>query len=147
MVESQRGTTMIRRYNVTRLLASFVLSLSFSGLIFAQGFGTIVGTVTDSTGAVIPSAKVRVTDDATSISRETNTNDQGYYVVPALRPSTYTLTVEAGGFAPSVRKSILLQADQSLTVNQSIAVQQSAETIRSTPRPARSIPVRQQRAK
>src|SRR6202048_3060190 len=124
-----RGTTMLCRNTVFRILVKCALMLSFSGLVFAQGFGTIVGTVTDTSGAVIPSAKVKVTDEATSTSRDTNTNDQGYYVVPSLRPSTYTLTIEAGGFSPSVRKGILLQADQSLTVNQSISVQQSVETV------------------
>src|SRR3984893_596510 len=113
---------------ICRLLATCVLP----SLIFAQGFGTIVGTVTDASGAVIPSAKVRVTDEATSTSRETVTNEQGYYVVPSLRPSTYTLSIEASGFSPSVRKGIVLQADQSLTVNQTISVQQSAETVEVT---------------
>ncbi len=118
---------MNRRF--LRTLAGLALALSFSALGFGQGFGTIVGTVTDSTGAVIPAAKVKVTDEATSNSRETNANDQGYYVVPGLRPSTYTVTIEAAGFAASVRKGIILQADESVTLNQAVSVQQSAEMV------------------
>ncbi|MDQ6676783.1 MAG: carboxypeptidase regulatory-like domain-containing protein [Acidobacteriota bacterium] len=120
---------MNRRSRLLRSVTQFAFALSFSGLAFAQGLGTLVGTVADKTGAVMPSAQVKVTDEATSTVRETTTNDQGYYVVPALRPSTYTLTIEAVGFAPSVRKGILLQADESLTVNQTVSVQQSNQTI------------------
>ncbi|MGJ5816514.1 carboxypeptidase regulatory-like domain-containing protein [Paludibaculum fermentans] len=104
--------------------------LSLIGLAaYGQGFGTIVGTVTDPTGAVVPSAKIRVTDEATANSRETTTNDQGYFVVPALRPALYTLTVESSGFALLTRKAIQLQADQNLTVNLPLSVQQSVESV------------------
>ncbi|MCU1258541.1 MAG: TonB-dependent receptor, plug [Bryobacterales bacterium] len=120
---------MIRRFGALRAVTQLAFAISFSGLAFAQGLGTIVGTVTDKTGAVMPAAKVKITDAATSTVRETSTNDQGYYVVPALRPSTYMLTVEATGFAPSVRKGILLQADESITVNETVSVEQSNQTI------------------
>ncbi len=103
--------------------------LLVSGIAYGQGFGTIVGTVTDATGAVVPSAKVRITDERTSASRETATNEQGYYVVPSLRPSSYTIVVEGAGFSPATRKGVELQADQSLTVNQTISVQQNVEKV------------------
>lgn len=112
-----------------RPVALLLAALSLAGVAFAQGSGTIVGTVTDASGAVIPAAKIRITDEATSASRETATNDQGYYVVPALRPSTYMITVNASGFAPTVSKGIVLQADQSLTVNETVAVQASVESV------------------
>ncbi|MEO7145644.1 MAG: carboxypeptidase-like regulatory domain-containing protein, partial [Bryobacteraceae bacterium] len=66
-----------------RLLTRLACALLFSGMAFAQGFGTIVGTVTDGTGSVVPAAKVKVTDEATTAARETVTNGQGYFVVPA----------------------------------------------------------------
>ena len=110
-------------------LVRITLAFTFSALAFGQGFGTIVGTVTDTTGAVIPSAKVKVTDESTSISRETNANEQGYFVVPGLRPSTYSVTIEAAGFGASVRKGIILQADETATLNQTVSVQQSTEIV------------------
>ncbi|MES1257830.1 MAG: carboxypeptidase regulatory-like domain-containing protein, partial [Acidobacteriota bacterium] len=97
--------------------------------IHGQGFGTIVGTVTDPSGAIIPGARLTITDEATTASRDTKTNDQGYYVVPSLRPSNYTVTVNAAGFAPSVRKGIVLQADETATVNQAVSVQQSTQAV------------------
>jgi len=72
-----------------RAFPQIVTALCAVGLAYGQGFGTIVGTVTDPAGAVIPGAKIKITDDATAISGETSANDQGYYVVPSLRPSTY----------------------------------------------------------
>ena len=120
---------MSNRLRVVRIAAQVVLAILVSGVAFGQGFGTIVGTITDPTGAVVPAAKVRITDEATSSTRETNTNDQGYYVVPALRPTRYTIVVDAPGFATATRKGVELQADQNLTVNQTVSVQQSVESV------------------
>src|SRR5579863_9376978 len=118
-----------RHVLLLRFVAQLILIVSVSAAAFGQGFGTFVGTVSDPTGAVIAGANIKVTDEATSSSRETKTNGQGYYVVPSLRPSTYTLTVDSPGFSQSVRKGIQLQADENLTVNQVIAVQQSNQAI------------------
>jgi len=97
--------------------------------IYAQGFGTIVGTVTDASGAIVTSAKIKVTDEATAASRETNTNDQGYFVVPSLRPGEYTVTFEAPGFTTIIKRHIALQADENRAVNQALTVQQSNQSI------------------
>ncbi|HWB83294.1 MAG TPA: carboxypeptidase regulatory-like domain-containing protein [Bryobacteraceae bacterium] len=109
--------------------AKVLFGLIVSGMVYGQGFGTIVGTITDASGAVVPAAQVKITDEATSAVRETTANDQGYYVVPALRPSTYTVTANAPGFEPSVHKGIVLLADQSLTVNAAVAVKASTQTV------------------
>ncbi len=123
---------MLRLHGIRRLITQGLLIISFSAVAFGQGFGTIVGTVTDTSGAVAPAAKIKVTDEATGTIRETTTNEQGYYVVPALRPATYTLSIEATGFAPAVRKGVLLQADESITVNQTVSLQQSNQTVEVT---------------
>ncbi|MBS1872719.1 MAG: carboxypeptidase regulatory-like domain-containing protein [Acidobacteria bacterium] len=120
---------MLRCFTSRHVRQSIILAIFAGALAFGQGFGTIVGTVTDPTGAAIPAANVKVIDEATSVSRETATNEQGYYVIPSLRPSKYTLQIAAPGFSQSVRKGIQLEADQSLTVNQTVSVQQAAESI------------------
>jgi hypothetical protein len=97
--------------------------------LFAQGLGSIVGTVTDPTGAVLPAATVKITEEGTSQTREVTANSQGYFVVPSLRPSSYTLTVEAPGFSVSTHKGIVLQADQTATVNVALTMKQAQETI------------------
>jgi hypothetical protein len=116
----------------SRLLTAGVgvlLLVALSGTIYGQGLGTIVGTVVDPSGALVPGATVRVTDEGTSLGRDTNTNTQGYYVVPSLRPSSYVVTVEAAGFASITRKGVVLEADQSVTVNLTVSVQESTQAV------------------
>jgi hypothetical protein len=115
--------------SLIQLVLLILIGLAEARFAYSQGFGTIVGTVTDSTGAVVPSAKVKVTDQATGAVRETATNEQGYYVVPSLRPSTYDISVRFPGFAESVQKGVVLQADQSLTLNVALAVEQATQSL------------------
>lgn len=95
----------------------------------AQGFGTIVGIVTDPSGAVVPSAKVTVTEVGTGFTRTVTTEAQGNYAVPQLRPTNYTLTVTAQGFTTYIRNDITLQADQSATVNVRLALGSTAQSV------------------
>jgi Carboxypeptidase regulatory-like domain len=97
--------------------------------LLGQGFGTIVGTVTDPSGAVIAGAKVTIVEPATGATREEMTNNQGYFVVTPLKPSTYDLTVNAAGFGPFTQKGVVLQADQNITVNTALTLGTAAETI------------------
>ena len=120
---------MPNRVRKLRACARLLIALAGASLAYGQGFGTIVGTITDPTGAVVPGAKVKITDEATAASRETATNGQGYYVAPALRPSSYQVTVNAPGFAESTHKGVVLQADQSLTVNDALSVQAPKQSI------------------
>ena len=117
------------RSAVRRVLLLGAMIVGSTGWLRAQGYGTIVGTITDPSGAVVVGARVQVTDEATSVSRETASNDQGYFVLPSLRPSTYSLTVEAQGFAKAIRKGITLQADASVTVNQTVELQRATESV------------------
>jgi len=61
--------------------------LSFRLLSHAQGLGSILGTVTDPTGAAVASAKIRATQAGTSFAREAISNTDGYYVISALSPA------------------------------------------------------------
>src|SRR3954447_6176532 len=88
-----------------RLLNSFLWGLCLlaaSSVAFAQTgggtFGTILGTVNDETGAVVPKVTVTVTNEKTGISRTASTNEEGSYQVPALLPGTYRVEVETSGF-------------------------------------------------
>ncbi len=122
--------TMFVRSHVARIELKFLLALLVSqGLVFSQGFGTIVGTVTDPTGAVVAGARVKVTDEATSATRDTVANEQGYFVVPSLRPATYSVSFEAPGFAAATLTHVILQADESRQVNQALSLQQSNQSV------------------
>jgi hypothetical protein len=103
--------------------------LSVCRLAFSQGFGTILGTVTDPSGALVVSAKVTAVESATGASREAITNTAGEFVIPGLRPTNYTLTVEASGFNKYTQSNIVLTADQSQTVNIALTVGQASQTV------------------
>ena len=95
-----------------------LFALLFSPLFsHAQGFGSIAGRVTDPSGAAVASAKVIATQEGTAFSRTAVTDTEGLYVIPSLRPATYSLTVEAEGFSTSKEYNINLLADQTLAVN------------------------------
>src|SRR5438477_4959436 len=102
--------------------------LSFRLLSHAQGLGSILGTVTDPTGAAVASAKIRATQAGTSFVREAISNTDGYYVISALSPAGYVLSIEAGGFRPE-KHEITLLADQSLTMNVKMQLGTTSEVI------------------
>src|SRR5258708_3524704 len=63
----------------------------------AQALGAITGTITDPSGAAVPRAKVTATESETSFARAITSDDTGHFTLPSLRPTEYTLTVEATG--------------------------------------------------
>jgi hypothetical protein len=69
-------------------------------------YGSIVGTLTDETGAVVPKAAVTVTNTSTGLTRQTTANDAGYYSIPNLLEGVYDLSVTATGFSPYTQKGI-----------------------------------------
>src|SRR5881628_3533380 len=79
----------------------------------AQGVrATIVGRVTDESGAVVPGAKITITNVGTNESRDVIVNDNGEYAIPQLAPGQYTLTAEFAGFNKVVRSGIVLETNQ-----------------------------------
>ena len=96
---------------ILRVSALLLLLLAMSPRLFAQGgaTGTILGTVTDPSGAVVPNAKITVTNTATKVSFQTVTNNAGDFDAPALNPGTYTVSGEARGFQKAVISSFTLR--------------------------------------
>jgi len=91
--------------------------LAFSAPVRAQGLGRIVGTVKDSSGALIVDAKVTATESGKGFSRTASADSSGYYVLDSLRPAQYDLSIEATGFRKVEQKAVTLLADQTLTLN------------------------------
>ena len=82
-----------------RLLQAGLLVAMFAGApLFAQTFGQIEGSVTDSSGATIAGAKITITNAATGVPREVESNEAGNYSVPFLNPGIYSITAELEGF-------------------------------------------------
>jgi Carboxypeptidase regulatory-like domain len=105
------------------------LLLLFSNVVLGQGTGTIGGTVTDPSGAVVPSATITVTEVGTGYSRSATTSEEGYYIIPSLRPGSHILTVEAPGFRNHSQSGIVLLADQRLTQNVKLELGSATETV------------------
>jgi len=75
-----------------------VLDLSaFSTLPWASGTATLLGTVTDNTGAAVPNAQVQILESATGIQHAGVTNESGNFTFPNLTPGNYTVTAESQG--------------------------------------------------
>ncbi|HET9741895.1 MAG TPA: carboxypeptidase-like regulatory domain-containing protein [Terriglobales bacterium] len=77
-----------------------------------QATGSFSGTVSDSTGSVIPGATVRVTAQQTGITRSAKTDATGHYTVPLLSVADYTVQVEFTGFQTAEQKNLRLQVDE-----------------------------------
>src|SRR5439155_7218998 len=85
-------------------------------------YGSMVGTLTDQTGAMVPKATVTVTNTSTGLSRQTTTNEAGYYSVPNLLEGVYDLWVSASGFKPYVQKGISVSINAVTRVDATIQV-------------------------
>ena len=90
--------------------------VSLCATAYSQAFGTIAGNVSDSSGAVMPGARITAIQTETSFARDVVSDESGHYIIPNLRPTQYTLTVEAAGFQKVVQ-SINLLANQSATLD------------------------------
>ena len=88
-----------------RLILALVL-LSAATLLAQTFRGTVLGTVTDASGAVISGAKVAVKNVNTGLERTTQTSADGSYSVPELPLGTYTVTITQAGFQTSVTTGV-----------------------------------------
>ncbi len=111
------------------------MKLVFAGLLcatflFAQrDLGTIVGTVTDPQGAVVPNAKVTIKEEATGLTYDVTTNEAGEFIRPALKPGTYTVTAEATGFRRVAQQNVVLVGGDRVGVPITLAVGSITESV------------------
>ena len=104
--------------NARRFFATILFCICFTLPAAAQtATAELSGTVTDATGAIVPSAKVSIVNAQTGISRETITGQNGNYLFTILQPGIYNLSAEAQGFRKTVQNNIELQVNQRAEVN------------------------------
>ncbi|MDR3734010.1 MAG: carboxypeptidase regulatory-like domain-containing protein, partial [Acidobacteriaceae bacterium] len=96
---------------------------------FAQGYGSISGTVTDSTGAVVPGAAVTATQTGTGLTVKTTSSGEGTFVFPSMAPSVYNLSASHAGFQTYAVKDLQLRADAALTTNIVLKAGSTTETV------------------
>lgn len=108
----------------------FLSCLVLMAPAFAQtDRGIINGTVTDSTGAAVPDARVVATNAATNIAFTTQTTSTGDYTIPTLPVGAYQLRVEKQGFKAAVRSDITVTAGSTVTINAQLEVGATTESI------------------
>jgi hypothetical protein len=97
-----------------------------------QGRGTILGTVTDASGAAVPAVSVIVTNTDTNSAFRTETNGDGFYTSPGIPIGNYEVVAERSGFKKTVRNGIVLQVDQKAQVDMVLQVGAVAESVEVT---------------
>jgi hypothetical protein len=118
-----------------RLQAFLTLCFGIALALFPQAanaqavYGSIYGTVTDASGAVIPNATVTVTDEAKGISVTVKSNESGGYTVEHLIPDPYTVKVEAPGFKSFETNNLQVQADTSPKIDAVMQPGGAGETV------------------
>jgi hypothetical protein len=103
--------------------------LAITASAFAQSTARINGRVLDQAGAVLPGASVTVTDPATGVVRDTVTNGEGLYSVPALNTGTYTVKIDLTGFAPQTRSGVVVLTAATVTLDITLGLAQVQESV------------------
>lgn len=109
------------------LALGFLIAASLSA---QQTTATVVGTVTDSSGALVPGVLVKATNLSTNSSRETKTDESGSYSIPFLPAGQYSLSASVQGFQAAQFDQVTLQVQQTARVDFSLKVGDVTETVR-----------------
>jgi hypothetical protein len=127
------GPKIYSRLLAIRALIAFSIILMFvaaAKLVEAQDiFGRMVGTVTDSSGAVVANTKITIINEATSIRRTLVADKNGYFVADELPAGTYTVTAEQTGFKTTAYRGNVLSAGGRLTVDLGLEVGAVTESV------------------
>src|SRR6266849_3014062 len=113
---------------ITSLLAVLLAGLTYGQVVT----GTILGRITDTTGAVLQGAAVQIQNTDTGFSRTEQTDKEGQYLSRNLPLGAYTITVTQSGFQTHVRQGIVLTVGSEQTVNAELGVGATQERIQVT---------------
>src|SRR5574341_186251 len=103
------------------VLSLLLLTLPQQTGLAQSTYGSVVGTLTDANNAVVPDARVRLTEIQTNISRETRTRDDGTYEFVNLTQGRYRVEAEKTGFAKFTTKDFELAARQTVRIDGQLA--------------------------
>jgi hypothetical protein len=109
------------------MLAGLVFSASLAHAQISNA--TLTGSVTDSTGALVPGATVEAKNKATQLARTATTDSSGEYVIPDLPPAHYTLTFRSAGFKVSVVPDVELLVAQRAQINAKLEIGQVDQSL------------------
>jgi hypothetical protein len=114
----------------TLSLLSLGFALLTSSVVLAQETrSTILGTVKDSTGAVVPGATVEIINTETNTTARISTNESGYFEAPYLLPGNYDITVSANGFKKNLQRGFVLRVNSRVNVDVTLEVGAASESV------------------
>lgn len=122
---------MFRHFNKVRLILLGMLFIALTGFSQVQN-GSITGTVSDPSGAVLPHVEVEALDVATGTHYIATTTSSGQYTFPSLAIGTYTLSVEAHGFKRTVHPGVMVEVSQRVLVNFTLQLGNTVQTVQVT---------------
>ncbi len=105
---SVSAIAIVPRFVASAILMVLTLALACSVAQAQTASANLSGVVEDQNGAVVPGANVSAVNPATTLQRQTTTNDQGYFTIPLLPPGTYVIRIEAQGFTPLETRDVIL---------------------------------------
>src|SRR5882757_5133982 len=123
----------MRKPRLVFLVALLVLSTAGSITMVAQTvYGSIVGTVTDASGAIIPGASIALANLGTNEQKSTLSGNDGNYVFVNLQPGNYSVTVSKEGFRRLVRQPVTVEVQASIRIDSSLQVGETSQTMEVT---------------
>lgn len=126
---TSQGNNYLLQVPVMLLIILALASVSTSIKAFGQGGATILGTVTDPTGAVVPHARITLTNTATGFSRATESNETGNYSAPELPVGQYEIRVEAAGFKTYEQKGVTLNVNTVVRADPKLEIGSVGQTV------------------
>jgi Carboxypeptidase regulatory-like domain len=125
MTSRSAGTPIWARYLLVLMIATCAGAPAFG----QAGQGSISGTVSDTTGAIVPGASVKALNEATGVTLSTVSTAAGVYSFISLSPGTYDLTVSAQGFKTLAHRNVGVSVDQVSMVNLALSVGSVSQTV------------------
>jgi hypothetical protein len=107
----------------------FCLLLSVAPILGQAVYGTIVGSVSDSTGAAVPNARITITDMVRDVNQSTSANESGNFTQRFLIAGRYKVRVEATGFKAFVQDNVLVSVDTEVRVDPRLEVGDVSQTV------------------
>jgi len=134
---SQETPQRKRQLHWSRITLAFGFALACLMLLaphpaLAQASAGITGTVTDTSGAIIPNARVTIVNQATSAVVRTDTSSAGTYSAKGLLPGKYDVTVEIAGFKKDVRVGVTIEVSTTATIDFALLPGATSETVQVT---------------
>jgi Carboxypeptidase regulatory-like domain len=120
---------IVKHWKMSRFLILCLLVLAFAMVASAQQ-ATIVGTITDPSGAAVPGVQITVTSTETGLVHRLVSNDAGQYVEPDINIGHYTIKAEAAGFKAAEKTDIVLQVGDRIRVDFALEIGATSESIK-----------------